>query len=184
MKVKSDFITSLATVKNRLKTNAKVTPMHPLPLFHRICILQEGEGELHSYLCYELALYPFSLFNEEGMRKSSKAVLYEKFEECKNVVLNTDFHYIIDGGYLLHKVIWPPRSNFGDVIQSYYKFVEKHFGKIVSLVFDGYSESVKDAERRRRYIYSTLDIVFDDNIPVTIKQELFLCLIKQDSSTH
>ena len=45
--------------------------------------------------------------------------------------------YFINGGYLLHRVVWDKQSTYREIIQKYTNHVESHYGKS-SIVFDGY----------------------------------------------
>lgn len=53
-----------------------------------------------------LGPYPLSLFDAVGMRKSMKSALYIVFETVIIQTNNTNAIYIIDGGYLLNRVVW------------------------------------------------------------------------------
>ena len=166
--------TTLGTMKNTVLIKKKSYTLDPLTLFHRICVLQEESSDLKSYLSYELAPYPLALFNEVGMRKNTKSELYAVFRDSQPMDVH-NYHYVVDGGYLLHKVVWPPQQTFGNLLSIYLEYVKKHFGQNVSVIFDGYEKAcLKDAERRRRYTATAPDIVIDKNTPVTTKQQLFL----------
>ena len=75
------------------------------------------------------------------MRKPAKSVL-RKFllskTECSLVAACS--MYVVDGGALLHRVMWPQRATYADVIQEYMKFVAYKYGRKSSgcVVFDGY----------------------------------------------
>ena len=58
--------------------------------------------------------------------------------------------YVIDGGYLLHRVVWDKQSTYRKIIQEYINYVESHYGKS-SIAFDGYQDgsSTKDHEHAR-----------------------------------
>lgn len=61
--------------------------------------------------------------------------------------------YIIDGGFLLHKVAWPTCRTFSKIFNAYLGYVMKfkEAGKHVQVIFDGYEKSgTKDEERRMR----------------------------------
>ena len=44
--------------------------------------------------------------------------------------------YIIDCGYLLHKFIWPANSTY--ILTCYVEYVIRHYGKNITVVFDGW----------------------------------------------
>ena len=50
--------------------------------------------------------------------------------------------YVIDGGYLLRRVVWDKQSTYQEIIQKYLSYVESHYGKC-SIVFDGYQDQLK-----------------------------------------
>ena len=55
--------------------------------------------------------------------------------------------YVVDGGWLLHKVKWNAGCQFSDILQSYVNFIGRHFGEATVVVFDGYlSPTTKDYE--------------------------------------
>ena len=56
----------------------------------------------------------------------------ETVEDCN--VQNVE-RYVIDGGYLLRRVVWDKNSTYQEIIQRYLHYVESHYGKC-SVVFD------------------------------------------------
>ena len=111
----------------------------PLHLFHRITLLNKGKEGLKEILEYECTFYPLSLFDEKGMRKTTKSDLYSIFEKTKHVFQRSDCHYVIDGGFLLHCVVWPRNQTFGSLCDIYCKYIGKHYGNVekISVVLDG-----------------------------------------------
>ena len=81
------------------------------------------------------------------MGKTQKSAIYDCFQSVNAEVDTTNATYIIDGGYLLHHVVW-------DRVETVFeKYVQYHYGHKVMIVFDGYSDSTKNikaAEQRRR----------------------------------
>ena len=59
--------------------------------------------------------------------------------------------FVIDGGCLLHRVVWFTKGNYEDVIKQYSNYIKSKYGESV-IVFDGYlsGPSTKDHEHRRR----------------------------------
>src|SRR6218665_2166298 len=59
---------------------------------------------------------------------------------------------VIDGGQLLHAVIWPPDPHNDKICNSYVSYVRHHFELNTLVVFDGYesSNSTKAPEQQRR----------------------------------
>lgn len=62
-----------------------------------------------------------------------------------------DIHYVIDGGSLLHRVIWPEGYTYDTICDLYIKYVKQKYGN-ATIVFDGYQDgpSTKDAAHQRR----------------------------------
>ncbi|GBN51729.1 hypothetical protein AVEN_82186-1 [Araneus ventricosus] len=55
---------------------------------------------------------------------------------------NTDnLYFVLDGGSLIHRVVWPKQETFGDVNTTYMSYIKRHYGDEVTVVFDGYAES-------------------------------------------
>ncbi|GBN05687.1 hypothetical protein AVEN_107844-1 [Araneus ventricosus] len=68
---------------------------------------------------------------------------------------NTDnLYFVLDGGSLIHRVVWPKQETFGDVNTTYMSYIKRHYGDEITVVFDGYTESsfntkVIELQRRR-----------------------------------
>ena len=78
------------------------------------------------------------------MRKTQKSVLgdiLKKFVVHKST-FQDDKVFVLDGGHLLHTVIWPTPSTFAEVWQSYILYVLNNFGAGSAVVFDGYDSSL------------------------------------------
>ncbi|GBM31926.1 hypothetical protein AVEN_74230-1 [Araneus ventricosus] len=97
-------------------------------------ITESFEDELQTFFKYELLPYPLSLFDANGMRKTQKSAIYDCFQ-CVNVEIdNTNTSYIIDGGYLLHRVVWDREEIFDVIFEKYVHYVHRHFGHDVIIV--------------------------------------------------
>lgn len=111
-------------------------------LFQRISVIFQGNTEqTRNALSYELSPFPLSLFDELGyMRKTAKSELYKIFKPClqSNSLLQS-FTYVIDGGWLLHQVVWPHSKTYSDIFEIYKLYIIKHFGENATVVFDGYN---------------------------------------------
>ena len=73
---------------------------------------------------YELAHYPMSLFNDFGfMRESQKHELGNHiYSEYLLLHAKPDFQsgeFVLDGGLLLHKVLWKEGFTYEDIIEDY-----------------------------------------------------------------
>lgn len=74
--------------------------------------------------------------------------------ECVNIYIESaNAIYIIDGGYLLHRVVWDRENTFEDILDKYLQYFRRHFGHNVTIIFDGYTDytkNIKAAEQLRR----------------------------------
>ncbi|XP_052758830.1 uncharacterized protein LOC128202453 [Galleria mellonella] len=173
---KKDKVISLIGVNSKVKIDDKIVPIDPLLLFQRICIMKKSNEELEMYLKYELAPYPLSLFDDIGMRKTNKSILYSLFE-TQDIVINKEASvYFIDGGMLLYRVKWPSKCNYADVFDSYISYLKNHFGNNITVVFDCYDrESNKASERNRRALkVASKEYQFTKDMPANISQDKFL----------
>nr|CAI5866755.1 unnamed protein product [Callosobruchus analis] len=151
-------------------------------LFQRICMFFHGnEKETRNALSYELSPFPPSLFDEDGyMRKSPKSELFKLFKAYPESDLQPkDFYNVIDGGWLLHKVVWPHGKTYSDVFEIHFRFIKNRFGSSSQVVFDGYSiesmNSTKSYERiRRKKRNVALDVEISESALVTMTQKKFL----------
>ncbi|GBM85339.1 hypothetical protein AVEN_58045-1 [Araneus ventricosus] len=89
------------------------------------------------------------------MRKGIKSSLYKAFKPRTRDFNAESSVYIIDGGYLLHRVIWKRGSTFSSICDNYVTYVRTKYKSTALVIFDGYSENetvggTKCAERDRR----------------------------------
>nr|CAI5843460.1 unnamed protein product [Callosobruchus analis] len=114
------------------------------------------------------------------MRKGTKSALMNLFSPADNTKVCGNVCYVIDGGYLLHKVVWRKGERFSVICQRYVDYVSRHFKRNVIIVFDGYSNDIaknntKSGERLRRVKkLNSPDTLFDASMCVTTTQEQFL----------
>ncbi|GBO31702.1 hypothetical protein AVEN_78672-1 [Araneus ventricosus] len=129
--------------------------MDPLILFHRICVAKQSDEDLKMFFTFELSPFPLSLFSEEGMRKGTKSSLFSAFTPTKiDAVQGKNNFVVVNGGNLLHKVVWHRNMDFGDIAKSYLTYLQTHYGSNVAVVFDGYpsdvnGKSTKSTERTK-----------------------------------
>ncbi|GBM19966.1 hypothetical protein AVEN_164905-1 [Araneus ventricosus] len=133
------------------------------------------------FFTFELSPFPLSLFNEEGMRKGTKSSLFSAFTPTKIDAVQGKNNFVeVDGGHLLHKVVWQRNMNFEDIAKSYLTYLQTHYGSNVTVVFDGYpsdvnGNSAKSAERiRRANLHSSHEIIFNEATCPETSQERFL----------
>lgn len=85
----------------------------------------------------------------------------------------------MDGGFLLHRVIWQKEACVATICDGYITYINRHYpGMSLTVVFDGYTNSAnctKSQEQRRRYkLRRSADINLSWNTSVPVKQEDFL----------
>lgn len=150
-------------------------------LFQRIAIIfQDDPDKMREAFAYELAPFPLSFFNEKGvMRKTPKSKLYSLFKTCNQ----TDFFllskkFVIDGGWLLHAVVWPHSQTYENIFYLYLSYITKNFDKSAIVVFDGYCNESIGVKSYERYLRNEKNIGVDVDISkekmVTIHQTKFL----------
>ncbi|KAG5862592.1 hypothetical protein JTB14_027100 [Gonioctena quinquepunctata] len=178
---RKDKVLSLSAVNTSITIDESPVPIDPLLLFQRICITKNSETDLKKFLAYELAPFPLSLITEEGMRKGTKSLLYNAFEPLtENFQPGDRHHHIIDGGFLLHKVVWGRVETFGLICKKYVAYVQQHFGETVTIVFDGCPADMrlagtKTSERARRSRKNqSPEFTFNETTTPKISQEKFL----------
>ncbi|GBM61369.1 hypothetical protein AVEN_112249-1 [Araneus ventricosus] len=133
------------------------------------------------FFTFELSPFPLLLFNEEGMLKGTKSSLFSAFTPTKiHTVQGKNNSVVVDGGHLLHKVVWQRNMNFEDIAKSYLTYLQTHYGSNIAVVFDGYPSDVngkrtKSAERiRRANLHSSHEIIFNEATCPEISQEQIL----------
>jgi len=185
---KADGAVLLSALVKKMTVSRKQTQIDPNVLFTRLLfILQRPDSnddhektsrKMEAYFACELTPLPCALFNDGCMRKTNKSLLAHHLRGLADTIktpAQTE-SWVIDGGYLLHKVKWKPGSTFGHVIEQYALYVQQHFANDVTVVFDGYESrpSIKDHEHLRRARKSSPVFNFDDTTNIYSDQESFL----------
>ncbi|CAH1113109.1 unnamed protein product [Psylliodes chrysocephalus] len=91
-------------------------------------------------------LFVSSLLNENGIVKGTKSSIYIVFNP---VNLNEnhqrhDTHVVVDGGHLLHKVLWPRNASFGEIGSRYVQYFQIYYGSYITVIFDGSPSDASD----------------------------------------
>ena len=150
---RKDCVTSISGAKNTISLRGQEVVVNPTLLFMRIICIMNDSVEMEEHLKYEPAIQPPSLFDKGTMRKSNKSILGSVLKSKVDVRHEAPENalYVLDGGHLLHSVVWPTDATYKDVCQAYVKHILKHYGPNTTVVFDGYhSASTKAAEQQRR----------------------------------
>lgn len=144
----------LSTVTRSVTIREEVIPVDTRQLFNRLVwVIQNREGDLIESLKYELAPRPPALFDDVSLRKTAKSALMTLFSSSPAPdKIPEDCNITVDGGHLLHAVVWPRPATYADVIGSYTRYVQRYFSSSACVIFDGYTQtmSTKAEEQRRR----------------------------------
>ncbi|KYM96907.1 hypothetical protein ALC62_12417 [Cyphomyrmex costatus] len=177
---RKDKVQPLSIINSSITVESTQISIDPLLLFQRMCITKHSDSDMKNFLAFDLAPFPLPLFTVKGMRKGTKSSLYSAFTPLKDVQFGVNHAEIIDGGFLLHKVVWGTVTTFKQICCKYVKYVQDHFGSNVCVVFDGYTTDLsvagtKSCERLRRLRkLRCADFVFDENTIPTVAQDKFL----------
>ena len=115
---------------------------------------------------------------DHGLRKTNKFLLSKELRKSLDTtkLIDVPNEFVVDGGCLLHRVVWLETDTYLDIVNQYLRYVAKHFSKMTTIVFDGYDNgtSVKDHEHIRRDIQAGPDADVREHIPVYGRQNAFL----------
>lgn len=181
---RSKKIKTLADIQNTCKVAGEQIIIDFNSLFHRLIVMAERSGDIKTYFAYELTQYPTSLFKDGFMRKPVKPDLYKDFAKgLLSESLPTSIQFVIDGGYLLHKVRWLKRVTLGEILQQYANYLTSNYDSSAVVVFDGYEDeaSTKDHEHKRRRGNACKiapDVALHVSLCVVFEQAAFLANVK------
>ena len=179
------IVKTIASSNSTITVDQSTVEIDPDILFHRICVVKKSDEEMRDYLRYELSPFPQAYFNTFGMLKNTKSDLYKYFIKSSiNVRDPLRTHYIMDGGFLIHKVKWTLHQSFSSIMDNYVKYIKNNYGNICTVVFDGYeSLTTKASERNRRDKHkASADVYFNENMSLKISQEKFLSNTKNKNN--
>ena len=173
-------IKPLSALKLRSASGVSNVTVNSNVLFSRLLIVLSRKDSMETYFSFELAPEPTSLFHDCLMRKTAKAALGTELLRLLPAQQVTDVPktFVVDGGFLLHKVKWPGIGSYTDVCKHYSLYIQQHYGANSTIVFDGYctGASVKDQEHFRRVqkAKSAPDIAVSAEKPIYKNQSHFL----------
>lgn len=174
---RKDMVITQANYKSTSVRSLKVN-INTQQLFNRILCVSDCPDKLKTYLEYELASLPPSIFDDASLRKGTKSSIVKLFSE--GIVEQPSLEsagVVVDGGFLIHYVAWPNDATYGEIVKNYSSFVLSKYGHNTTVVFDGYPDeaTTKDEEHRRRSLkYSSYEIQFNENTKCVTKKEHFL----------
>ena len=145
----------LEELQSTVRIDEKAEYINPTVLFTRLAAIAQQEDDVARYFYYELSVFPPSLFRDGLMRKPDKPSLRKSLMSETDAIqkdnLPTLVFYTVDGGALLHRVRWMKGTTYQNVANQYVTYVQRHYSKVVHIVFDGYGKpSTKSNEHSRR----------------------------------
>lgn len=187
---RTNKVRNLKSIQSSVNIHNEIIPLDPLLLFQRLCANITDKTDMKKYLEYELSPFPLSIFTETGFRKNTKSELFDLFN--KTTLPAGDIVHVIDGGFLLHRVVWKKNDTVQVITNKYLDYVRKHYAKRSCIVFDGYPENkitkntatttseakpstTKATERaRRKNILTVPSFVIEPHTKITFSQSQFL----------
>ena len=172
--------------KCAIKIDNEQVQVDPQLLFQRLLLAANSSEDLPSIFRYELSSYPASLFDFQlMMRQANKPALADAIWSKLNpqitgetVPRDSTIQYVLDGGALLHRVVWPSGGSvtFGDLCGLYCNYVTRKYRR-ATVVFDGYSNNLSTkqmTQHRRSSGKIGPTVAFTQDMKVTQKKDVFL----------
>lgn len=172
---RNNKVKSMSSMNHTIKVRENNADVNVQQLFNRIVCVVKGVSEPKDYFKYELAPTPPSLFDKVSMQKGKKASIVTAFVKEESTVID-ECTYVIDGGHILHSIVWPRPATYGEVINNYVSHVKNRYGETCIIVFDGYPDypTTKGNEQERRAARRTSsDININENTVTTTTQADF-----------
>ena len=179
---RNDAIKNMSS-KRCIKSKDDNAQIDPTLDFQRLLVLAKSNTvDIGDIIEYELSPYPPALFSSTVMlRKSdksqlSKAITNHIKSKCDvPVVENITDQYVLDGGSLIHRVLWQKNLTCGQITEKYCNFVLSAYHEAV-VIFDGYDSgpSTKDVTHSRRYSTLKSPTINLTEDMFTSTQEMFL----------
>ncbi|KAJ8892545.1 hypothetical protein PR048_005126 [Dryococelus australis] len=129
----------LRGVNCTVKVSNEQVPFNHGTISLRIIFHMKSHEQLNSYFAFELDPYPLSLFDDGEMRKIHKSVMNNLFIPI-SATDTCNVAYVIDGGFILHRVVWQTKEQFSSVIDKYVNYIKNHYRPNTIIVFDSYPE--------------------------------------------
>ena len=196
---KKDQAVSMAS-KVAVKIDGEKSNVSPQRLFQRLAIaaaavaaespasesaaatassVSAASSLLPTTFTYELTTYPTALFETVDLllepQKSSLADEIWSMTKANSATLPEGAQVVLDGGSLLHRIVWNRGSTFESILNAYTNYVNCKYGKPV-VVFDGYQGStIKDMTHKRRSKGKHgMTVTFEKSMNLAVTKEVFL----------
>ena len=85
--------------------------------------------------------------------------------------------FVVDGGHLLHRVVWLTAATYNVICILYGSYVVRHYGLNVTVIVDGYSDILNtkaEEHRRRAEKITSADVIVEGGLIVTATRAQFL----------
>ena len=179
---KKDQVVTLAC-KTAVRLNDGDVQVDPQLMFQRLSIVATTGGfeSPQQFFEYEMCSFPASLFDASLLPlKANKPVLADAiWSMTKESQTANDpggsAYFVIDGGALLHRVVWPRGLTYNAICLLYIQYVHRRYPR-ATIVFDGYDDgpTTKDCTHQRRGHGCGPAVLFDPDMLVTLKKDKFL----------
>ena len=128
-------VRSLASVTKAVEVPGEDVCINPNQLFHRIVCIVRSEEELAEYLTYELAACPPALFDDCSLRKGNKSSIVTVLDGLAPSGSHppSEAVYTIDGGHLLHRVVWQQPATYGQICEQYKQYTTKRVSCLMDM---------------------------------------------------
>ena len=151
---------------------------------HSLCFkIGATTGGLESpqqFFEYQICSFPASLFDASLLPlKANKPVLADAIWSMTKESQTANnrggrAYFVIDGGALLHRVVWPSGLTYNAIYLLYIQYVQRTYPR-ATIVFDGYDDgsTTKDCTHQRRGHGCGPAGLFDPEMLVTLKKDEF-----------
>ena len=127
-------------------------------LFQRLVAVRDKYEDTSALFKYEMCTFHPSLFGNFALpREANKPQLADAIwstaeldDDIQTAFSESDdVHFLLDGGALLNRIPWQCGHTFASILALYDKYVADHYGRVITVVFDGYESgpSTKDATK-------------------------------------
>ncbi|GBM64487.1 hypothetical protein AVEN_41391-1, partial [Araneus ventricosus] len=156
-------VVTLASINNSVKICNISIVVDPHILFHRLCVAKQSDDDLKAFFKFELSPFPILLFTGESMQ---------------DVKSEGSQYVVVDGGHLLHKIVWRQQATFGAKADRYVQYLNNKYGQDIAVIFDGFPDddkkSTKNCERLRRAAHFSPDVMFHEETVLQYTNEKLL----------
>ena len=145
--------------RSTVQIDGEIIAVDPLLMFQRLITAVRGLGselDLETAFTYELCTFPPAFTESDGLlREANKPQIANSIWSSIGpdvASLPDSVSYVLDGGFLLHRISWAKGQTYNEICDSYVDYVIKHYGEGTTVVYDGYDgkPSTKDTTHVRR----------------------------------